>query len=171
GARYDVIVSEPSNPWVSGVAGLFSTEFYRDVRRHLRDGGLFVQWVQLYEMTPALLATVVAALEPHFTDYEIWQANDGDLVIVAAHGGMVPRPDAAAFQNERLRAALEPFHVRNLDDLLLHRLAARRAIGPYFAMFGSEQNSDFFPVLEQRAPAARFMRVQATEVLSLLRAG
>ena len=141
------------------------------MRSHLRDGGLFLQWVQLYEMTPALLATVVAALEPHFTDYEIWQANDGDLVIVAAHRGTVPRPDAAAFRNEPLRAALERVQVRNLDDLLLHRLAARDAIGPYFAMFGSERNSDFFPLLEQRAPAARFMRAEATEVLSLLRAG
>ena len=170
-ARYDVIVSEPSNPWVSGVASLFSTEFYRDVRRHLREGGLFLQWVQLYEMTPALLATVVAALEPHFTDYELWQANDGDLLIVAVHGGAVPRPAAGAFENLRLRAALERIQVRNLDDLLLHRLAGRSAIGPYFAMFGGQPNSDFFPLLEQRAPAARFMRVQATEVLSLLRAG
>ena len=47
---YDVIVSEPSNPWVSGVAGLFSSEFYQLVRRHLNDGGVFVQWVQLYEI-------------------------------------------------------------------------------------------------------------------------
>ncbi len=45
--RYDVIVSEPSNPWVSGVAGLFSAEFYRDARKFLREGGLLVQWVQL----------------------------------------------------------------------------------------------------------------------------
>jgi spermidine synthase len=170
-ARYDVIVSEPSNPWVSGVAGLFSNEFYRDVRRHLRDGGLFLQWVQLYEMTPALLATVLAALEPHFTDYEIWQANDGDLVIVAAHRGRVPRPAAGAFDNARLRAALERYQVRNLDDLLLHRLAGRAALAPYFAMFGAQPNSDFFPLLERRAPAARFMRADATELLSLLRAG
>jgi spermidine synthase len=170
-AQYDVIVSEPSNPWVSGVSGLFSTEFYRDVRRYLREGGLFVQWVQIYEMTPVLLATVVAALEPHFSDYELWQANDGDLVIVAAHKGRVPRPDVAAFANPRLRADLERYHVRNLDDLLLHRIGGRAALGPYFAMFGVEPNSDFHPVLEQHAPAARFMRIDAVEVLQLLSAG
>ena len=155
-AQYDVIVSEPSNPGVSGVSGLFSTEFYRDVRRYLRDGGLFVQWLQIYEMTPALLATVVAALELHFSDYELWQANDGDLLIVASHNGRVPRPDAAAFANPRLRANLERYHLRNLDDLLMHRIGGRAALGPYFAMFGVEPNSDFHPVLEQRAPAARF---------------
>jgi predicted membrane-bound spermidine synthase len=169
--QYDVIVSEPSNPWVSGVAGLFSTEFYRDASSYLRDGGLFVQWVQIYEMTPALLATVVAALEPHFSDYELWQANDGDLLIVAARGGRVPRPDASAFGNARLRAALERFHLRSLDDLLLHRIAGRDAIGPYFAMFGAQANSDYFPVLEQKAPEARFRQQRADEVLLLMRAG
>ena len=48
---YDIIVSEPSNPWVSGTASLFSIEFYRLVRQHLSADGLFVQWLQLYSST------------------------------------------------------------------------------------------------------------------------
>src|SRR5688572_22459871 len=120
--RYDVIVSEPSNPWVSGVAGLFSYEFYRDVRRYLRDGGLFVQWVNLYEMAPLLLATVVVALDANFEDYEFWLANDSDLLIVAAHNGKVPRAAATAFENAELAGELARLGVRNLDDLHLHRL-------------------------------------------------
>jgi spermidine synthase len=166
--RYDVILSEPSNPWVSGVASLFSIEFYRDVRRYLRDGGLFFQWVQLYEMTPALLATIVTALDRHFTDYEFWLSNDGDMVIVAAHNGRVPRPDPRAFQHAALRAELDRFRIRNLDDLYLHRLAGREALAPYFGTFGVEPNSDFFPVLELKAPVARFMRTNAGEVVRLL---
>jgi spermidine synthase len=166
--RYDVILSEPSNPWVSGVASLFSIEFYRDVRRYLRDGGLFFQWVQLYEMTPPLLATIVMALDRHFTDYEFWLSNDGDMVIVAAHNGPVPRPDARAFEHAALRAELERFRIRNLDDLYLHRLAGREALAPYFGTFGVEPNSDFFPLLELKAPVARFMRTNAGEVVRLL---
>ena len=169
--RYDVIVSEPSNPWVSGVAGLFSTEFYGGVRRYLKDGGLLVQWVQLYEMTPQLLATVMAALDPHFTDYELWVANHGDMIIVAAHGGRVPRVDPAAFANPRLQAELERLNIRNSDDLLLHRLGARHVVRPYFAMFGAQPHSDFFPLLDLKAPLARFMRAEANEVLTLWSAG
>jgi spermidine synthase len=165
---YDVILSEPSNPWVSGVASLFSVEFYRDVRRYLRDGGLFVQWVQLYEITPALLATIVAALEANFPDYEFWLSNYGDMVIVAAHNGSVPRPDARAFDYPLLRADLERFHIRSLDDLYLHRLGGREVIGPYFWLFGVEPNSDFFPVLELKAPQARFMRAHAGEVVRVV---
>jgi spermidine synthase len=170
-ARYDVIVSEPSNPWVSGVAGLFSEEFYRDVRAYLNDGGLLIQWVQLYEMTPSLVATIIAALDGKFTDYELWFASQGDMLVVAAHKGRVPRPDVAAFLNPRLRGELERFNIRNLDDLLLHRVAGRAAMAPYFAAFGVQPNSDFFPILDNHAPMARFLRRDATEIATLQHVG
>jgi spermidine synthase len=165
--RYDVIVSEPSNPWVSGVASLFSAEFYRDVRRYLADGGLLVQWVQLYEITPALVATVIAALEANFTDYEFWLANNADLIIVAAHDGLVPRPDARAFEHGPLRGELKRFRIENLDDLALHRVGGRAALAPYFVGVGVEPNSDYFPVLEMKAPLARYMQ-SATRDFGLL---
>jgi spermidine synthase len=169
-ARYDVIVSEPSNPWVSGVASLFTTEFYRDLRRYLRDGGLLVQWVQIYELSPVLVATVVAALEENFSDYEVWLANTGDLIIVAANGGRVPALDGRAFDNPRLRADLERFHIRNLDDLRLHRIGGRAVLGPYFRAYGAPANSDFSPILDLKAPLARFMRAAASEIPGLVQA-
>ena len=168
--RYDVIISEPSNPWVSGVASLFSVEFYRDVRSYLVPGGLFVQWVQLYETTPKLLATVVAALEENFSDYEFWLANNNDLLIVAAHGGAVPAPDARALENPELRAELARFHIANLDDLALHRVGGRSVLMPYFAAFGAPANSDYFPVLEMNAPLARYMGSHTLDLTILARA-
>jgi spermidine synthase len=168
--RYDVIVSEPSNPWVSGVASLFSAEFYRDVRRYLEDGGLFLQWVQLYEMTPLLLGTIVAALDGNFSDYEFWLSNSGDMVIVAAHNGKVPAPDARAFENAALRAELARFRIANLDDLALHRVAGRAALIPYFAMLGVAANSDYFPVLEMKAPLARYMHSATGDLMALAHA-
>ena len=166
-SRYDVIISEPSNPWVSGVASLFSSEFYRDVRRYLADGGLFVQWVQLYETTPRLLATVVGALEENFSDYEFWRSNNNDLLIVAVHRGTVPVADARALERPEVRAELERFRILNLDDLLLHRVGGRAALTPYFAAFGVEPNSDYFPVLEMKAPLARYMGSHANELALL----
>jgi SAM-dependent methyltransferase len=166
-ARYDVIVSEPSNPWVSGVAGLFSAEFYRHVRRHLREGGLFVQWVQLYEFSPQLLASVIQALGPVFSDYVIWLANDGDMIIVAANGGSVPAPSAAAFRNREMAALLAPFQIRGLDDLNLHRVGGKKTMDVYFQSFGAEANSDFFPIIDLNAAKARFMRANATGTVRL----
>jgi spermidine synthase len=165
--RYDIIVSEPSNPWVSGVAGLFSIEFYRHVSRYLKPGGVFVQWVQLYELTPQLLASVVMALEGGFSDYELWLPNAGDAIIVATHGRPVPELSARALESPVLRADLERFRIRNLDDLRLHRVGGKAVLGPYFASFGALANSDFAPILDLRAPLARYMREHVTSLLVL----
>jgi spermidine synthase len=168
---YDVILSEPSNPWVSGVASLFSTEFYRDVRRHLRPGGLLMQWVQTYEMSPTLLATILQALAENFADYELWTPSHGDVIIVAANGGKVPRPDPRAFANPRLAADLARLGIRSMDDLLLHRLGGSAVLKPYFATYGVPANSDFNPILDLNAPRTRFLRVSADDMAHLNEAG
>jgi spermidine synthase len=170
-ARYDVIVSEPSNPWVSGVSGLFSTEFYRDIRRYLREGGLLLQWVHAYEMTPALFATIVRALAANFSDFELWMASHGDLIIVAANGGAVPRPDPRALDNPRLAAEFARFRIRTMDDLLLHRIAGARVLAPYFDTYGVPANSDFNPILDLNAPRARFMRASAEDMTQIFETG
>jgi hypothetical protein len=97
-------------------------------------------------------------------------ANNGDLVIAAANGGRVPSLDARAFDNPRLRADLERFHIRNLDDLRLHRLGGRSVLGPYFRSYGAQANSDFFPILDLKAPLTRFMRTTASEIPGLVQA-
>ena len=48
--KYDVIISEPSNPWMAGLASLFTLEFFEQVRKRLNDDGIFVQWVHAYQM-------------------------------------------------------------------------------------------------------------------------
>jgi len=169
--RYDVIVSEPSNPWVSGVATLFSIEFYRDIRRYLRDGGILVQWVNVYETTPELVATIISALDANFSDYEFWMPNSGDLIVVAVHRGRLPPIDMRAFDNPRLRADLERFSLRNADDLLLHRIGSRAALRPYFAAFGAPPNSDFYPVLDTNAAKARFLYRPSDELQRLFEVG
>jgi spermidine synthase len=47
---YDVIISEPSNPWMAGLANLYTFDFFRTVRKRLKDNGIFVQWIHSYEM-------------------------------------------------------------------------------------------------------------------------
>src|SRR5262249_16580330 len=96
-SQYDVIVSAPSNPWVSGVAGLFSAEFYRLISRHLNPGGLFIQWLQLYEFDLDLVVSVLKALQPAFADYALYAANPGDVLIVATRDGPVPEAQSEAF--------------------------------------------------------------------------
>jgi hypothetical protein len=167
--RYDLIVSEPSNPWVSGVASLFSDEFYRRVSRHLEPEGLFVQWLQLYEIESALVASVVKALGRSFSNYELYASDDGNLIIVARNGGPVPPVSGAAFGQPRLAAALARLQIRGAADLDLFRIAPGPAVQPYFDRFAIGPNSDFFPVLDQNAARARFMGANAIEIIEFSR--
>src|SRR5262249_24490361 len=81
--RFDLIMSEPSNPWVSGVSGLFTTEFYARVRGYLSDNGVFGQWLHVYALDDDLVLSVLAALHQNFRSYEIYLVPSGDLLVVA----------------------------------------------------------------------------------------
>lgn len=87
-AEYDLIASEPSNPYRAGVADLFTREFYAACRRRLRRDGLFVQWLQGYEIDDATVRTVLATLRSVFPHVEIWQGNALDLLLVCSDGGV-----------------------------------------------------------------------------------
>jgi hypothetical protein len=158
GERYDIIVSEPSNPWVSGVSTLFSEEFYAQVKRSLRDDGVLVQWIHAYELDLTLLASIFNALGKHFPDYAVYSWNPGDLYVVATPRAALPRPDGRDLRASRCRRRPPASRHRDLTDLLTLRLAGRATLEPLFAATGAPANSDYFPVLDQRAPALALPR-------------
>lgn len=83
-ATYDLIVSEPSNPYRAGVANLFTQEFYRAVRQRLNQGGLFGQWLQAYEVDAETIGLVLHTLRQEFPQVEVWQLKGHDLLLVAS---------------------------------------------------------------------------------------
>ncbi len=64
--RFDVIISEPSNPWMTGVSNLFTLEYFQLVRERLEDGGIFAQWVQMYGMSPENVAVLLRTFRSVF---------------------------------------------------------------------------------------------------------
>ena len=101
---YDLIVSEPSNPYRAGVADLFSHDFYTAARRRLAPGGIFVQWLQGYEVDARLMRLVYSTLAGAFDHLETWQVNNTDLVLVGA-----AEPFRHDFDRIRRAAEREPF--------------------------------------------------------------
>ncbi len=165
--RYDVIVSEPSNPWVSGVASLFSREFYRFVPGHLKPGGLFVQWVQLYEINDELVGTIISALEQSFADYRVYLSNYGDMIMVARADGPIGDVAPAGFEAAELRAMLFRQGIAADGDLRFHELGDRASLSPLFHVLSHRTNSDFFPILTLEAPRARFRNEVASTLVGL----
>ena len=83
-AEYDVIVSEPSNPWLAGVATLYTPEFFRIVRSRLADDGVFCQWVQTYQLPVGVIASIVANVGAVFPHVQVWLGGPGDLMVLGA---------------------------------------------------------------------------------------
>jgi len=80
--RYDVIVSEPSNPWVTGVEMLFSREFLSAARAQLREGGVYGQWFHTYETDQATLEMVLRTYLDVFDDTAVWFTTGPDLLLL-----------------------------------------------------------------------------------------
>jgi hypothetical protein len=169
--RYDVIVSEPSNPWVSGVASLFTQEFYARVKRQLHPDGVFVQWIQAYEFNDRLLATILRALDAEFGDYAVYAPNDGDYIIVAAPRRLAQIADGHMATRSRLQPLAQRLRLTTLDELEARRIAGKSTIRPLLDVFGGGLNSDYFPVVDQNAPKARFAAETASGLMQVAVAG
>ena len=84
--KYDVIVSEPSNPWMAGVAALFTSEFFEAARARLRPGGVFCQWAHTYEIAEQDLQSIVRTFASVFPKGTMWLVGDGDLLLIGTTG-------------------------------------------------------------------------------------
>ncbi|MFV2056677.1 MAG: spermidine synthase, partial [Thiohalomonadales bacterium] len=164
--QYDIIISEPSNPWVSGIASLFTDEFYRLVNRHLNDTGVFAQWLQLYEIDMDLLASVMKGIGNQFNDYRIYAANNNDLVIIASHSGRLSDITDYVFTRTALNQQLRRIRINQLQDLQLHYIGDKKVLAPLFADFPLAMNSDYFPVLDLNAVKARFLQRDAMDLFA-----
>ncbi|HEY7727730.1 MAG TPA: fused MFS/spermidine synthase [Candidatus Eisenbacteria bacterium] len=83
--RFDVIISEPSNLWIAGMADLFTRDFYRAARGRLRPGGVFCQWVQCYQTSPATLSTVFRTFTSVFPHGQAFYVDfSEDLILLAS---------------------------------------------------------------------------------------
>ncbi|MCC7416942.1 MAG: fused MFS/spermidine synthase [Acidobacteria bacterium] len=90
--RYDVIVSEPSNPWMAGVAALFTREFFEAARARLKPDGLLCQWAHTYDISGADLRSIVRTFSSVFPQGTMWLIGDGDLLLIGTNGdAILPR--------------------------------------------------------------------------------
>jgi spermidine synthase len=164
---YDLIVSEPSNPWVSGVATLFSDEFYGRITHYLAPNGYFVQWMQVYETDMSVLASVIKALAPHFGAYALYNVDDLDVLIIATNGPALRAPDDRLLQSPSLRAELDRIGVSSVADFQSRKIGDNRTLGPVFEAAAVPPNSDFYPFVDLNAPRLRYLRANAMELPAL----
>ena len=155
--QYDFILSEPSNPWVSGVSGLFTDEFYRRARQYLAPHGIFGQWLHLYEINDDLVLSVVRAVHRNFPSYRIYLTNDVDILIVASADSVLPAPDWSVFEYPKVAEDLRRFRRITPEALEGTIVATNRSLAP-IVLSGDLVNSDFYPVLDLSAERTRYKK-------------
>jgi spermidine synthase len=87
--RYDLVVSEPSNPWIGGISTLFTVEFFDLVRRHMNENGVMVQWLHGYAMSPEDFRMIAASFRAVFPHATLWATNHADYLLVGTLNPMV----------------------------------------------------------------------------------
>jgi len=158
GKQYDVIVSEPSNPWVSGVSSLFSQEFYAHSKRYLKPGGILVQWMHLPEFNSELMLTIIKALENAFPYIKVYHSPyaENDVLMVASDQDFNANKYPRFYNNENIAADFRQMrkpagHYSNrnyIADINTLKLLSQDA----------QPNSDYIPLVDTGAEKAFFLR-------------
>ncbi|UCH35654.1 MAG: fused MFS/spermidine synthase [Armatimonadota bacterium] len=159
--RYDVIINEPSNPWVAGVASLFTVEHFQALRDRLSPEGIVCQWLHIYQMSPHDLASIVATFVDVFPDATMWcvSRNHVDLALIARKHPweadfpqLERRVGRAPTIRQDLRRALFDSPISVMCSLVLGPDDLRRLAE------GGQLNTDDLPWLEFSAPRNVYLR-------------
>ncbi len=151
---YDVIISEPSNPWMTGAASLFTTDFFRIAQKRLRKGGVFLQWLQLYELAPQNIHALIRTFQsvfPHVLIFTPDPSSNDTLLIGSLEPVRLDRKRVeATFAKPKLAKELKRAEVKGPDDFyglfLLGSEEIAKFVGP------GPLNTDDNALIEFSAP-------------------
>ena len=124
--KYDLIFSEPSNPYRAGIASLYTREFYRSAAERLEPGGIFIQWMQMYAVDETTIQTIFATLSTTFPHIEAWTTTHGDVVLTASKQPIV-------FDVERIRQRLAQEPHRSAAHLSWRAESVESILGYFLA--------------------------------------
>ncbi|MGE5813539.1 MAG: tetratricopeptide repeat protein, partial [Acidobacteriota bacterium] len=164
--RYDAIISEPSNPWMAGVAALFTREFFESLRDHLTPGGVVCQWAHTYDIAADDLRSIVGTFSRVFPHVSMFLIGSGDLLLLGSETSLAVSLDHQPPRDEA-RRDLQAAGVTTLQVLEQFRLGDAGSISSWT---GSPRfQSDDRMALEFSVPAATVGASREDNASALLR--
>ncbi len=150
---YDVITSEPSNPWMAGISNLFTADFYRAVAQRLRPGGVFAQWIQNYDISQEVFQTILGSLHDAFPHLVVFQPIPGDFIVLASKEPIeVPWEEfSRRFSEESVSASFRRIDITNPQQIGFF-LVGPEEMTVAVARGASKRNTDDNVWLEHRMP-------------------
>ncbi len=162
---WDLIINQPSNPWIAGNAALFTEEFFTECRDRLADDGMMAQWMHLYAMdddSARMIVQTFTAVFPHVT---IWWPQQMDVLLIGTKEPLnvdmgalraaieVPDVQRALSAHER-----EGIRIHTVERFAAIQMMSESSVRSHFG--GGETHRDRAPALELRAPVHQFTGAQ-----------
>src|SRR5262249_26436929 len=106
--KFDVVISEPSNPWQAGGCNLFTSEYFEICHKWLKDGGVFSLWLQTSEVSPVNVRSIIASLRSQFKYQLALSPCPANLVILASDAPLTLDLDRlkTLFKNTKIASVL-----------------------------------------------------------------
>ena len=165
--RYDMIVSEPSHPWVPGVANLFTREFFQLGHDRLNDDGIFVQWLQIYQLSTDSLRSVLATFHetfPHVLLFRVEGAWKGkDLLLVGSKTPLTLDRIKERISDPRISAELARVNIKSEADVRAWYVCDETQLAP--AVAGAVINTDDNMHIETTVPREAFRPLLETNAV------
>ena len=151
-SRYDIIISEPSNLWLSGTANLFSLEFFQLCKERLTSDGMIVQWAHVYHMSSEDLKIVINTFRSVFPHTSIWYSILGDVFMLGSNEKLtIDYLELAKRYNiPNAKEDLQRLDIREPLALLSCYLLDEKAVARFAT--GSRVNTDDKPILAFTTP-------------------
>ena len=165
--RYDVIISEPSNPWMAGVATLFTREFFLAARERLNTGGILCQWAHTYDISDADLRSIIATFLSVFSDGSVWLVGDGDVLLIGSETplDMLLTNIPKSWEKTAVTTDLREVNLRDPFSLLSLFVARGTTIKQYVG--DAQIQTDDKNSLEFSAPRGIYGKTEYTNAVTL----
>lgn len=151
--EYDVIISEPSHSWVTGVSNLFTREFLQQANKRLKENGILVQWYHLYGINRGSLKALLKSVSDVFPHYTLWNPEgSGDIIIVSSNKPLeLDYQKQSLFLNApKIKTDLARIDIRSVEGLMNNILMSSNETQQL--LIGQESNTDENPIVEFNAP-------------------
>ncbi len=144
---YDVIASDPIDPWISGAGNLYSLEFYQEVKNSLKDNGIFSQWLPLYGVSKENLEIIISTFLSVFPETSIWYSKS-DVIILGSKNELIINYQnlETTFKNKKILHDFNTIMINNSAELLSHYITNQDTLIDFVKT--AKINSNNFPILE-----------------------
>ena len=161
---YDIIVSEPSNPWIAGIGNLYTSEFFEQGKKKMNAGGLMVQWFHLYEMNDDLFKMVTRTFKSSFKFVTIWQPLSADVIMIGSD-----QPLSIDYEKMQITLTIKEVkedlqRIRILDAASLLSLEMLSSSSVFRYVGVGDMNTEDHPRLEYDAPGAFFVNTGVAQL-------